>query len=288
MSVFDIVTERMIQALEQGDIPWKRPWVCVEAGNAHNFFNKKRYSLLNSLLLPCPGAYASFLQWQSAGYRIRKGEKAAIIVFWKYNTIENADDALDDEDNDDKKKKYPILKYYRVYHTSQLLNPPEEQDSERELFNTDPIPQAQMLFDSYTERENIQVISECSNRAYYSPATDTIVLPNPQQFESAALLASVSFHEAIHSTGSKQRLNRIGLQSISFGSEEYSKEELIAEIGSAALLNDLGIETEASIDNSSAYVQGWLKALRDDKKMIVYAAAQAEKAVSFLKTGTVQ
>ena len=115
----------------------------------------------------------------------------------------------------------------------------------------------------------------------YRPSTDEVVLPIRKQFMSTTEYYSTVFHELTHSTGHASRLNRL-TQAAFFGSEDYSKEELVAEIGAAALVNHVGLETSNSIRNSAAYIQNWLKVLRDDKRFIVSASGRAEKAVNLI------
>jgi antirestriction protein ArdC len=119
-------------------------------------------------------------------------------------------------------------------------------------------------------------------KAFYSPAGDFVGIPNRERFTSEDEYFSVLFHELTHSTGSEKRLNRPTItEANSFGSEEYSKEELIAEMGSAFLCGQAGI-AERTLSNSAAYLQNWLEALKNDRKLIVQAAAQAQKAADFI------
>ena len=122
------------------------------------------------------------------------------------------------------------------------------------------------------------------DKAYYSPTVDKIVLPIMEQFPQVAEYYSTAFHEAVHSTGHKSRLNRFTGEAAAamFGSESYSKEELIAEIGSACIMHDIGIETTGTFRNSAAYIQNWLKVLKNDKRMIVAAASRADKAARLI------
>ena len=120
-----------------------------------------------------------------------------------------------------------------------------------------------------------------SNKAFYQPATDTIVVPEMNQFTEKAEYYSTVFHESVHSTGHSSRLNRIS-DVARFGSESYSKEELVAELGASYLVNAVGLETLSSFGNSAAYIKGWMAALKDDKRFIVSAAGKAEKAVRLI------
>ena len=228
------------------------------------------------MLLSHAGEYATFRQWSSLGGHIKKGSQAEIVVFWKMP-------AQKDESGDEKPvKSRPILRYYNVFHISNVegVDPlPTEP-----LHNTNPLENAQMVFDDYVGRERIKTESSLSNRAFYSPARDLIHLPDIRQYENASDYYSVVFHEATHSTGHRKRLSRFSeYTSIApFGSEDYSKEELIAELGSAAILNMLGLETSETFQNSSAYIQSWICALKNDSRFIVSASSKADKAVHYI------
>ena len=143
------------------------------------------------------------------------------------------------------------------------------------------IEEAQEIIYGYLERENVKLLHQEGDKAFYRPSTDEVVLPIRKQFMSTAEYYSTVFHELTHSTGHASRLNRL-TQAAFFGSEDYSKEELVAEIGAAALVNHVGLETSNSIRNSAAYIQNWLKVLRDDKRFIVSASGRAEKAVNLI------
>lgn len=278
MSIYEMVTDRILEELEKGTVPWRRPWSIV--GGAYNRISGKPYSLLNQLLLQHYGEYATFNQWSKLGGKIRKGEHSECIVFWKWPEKEEEKTAESD-DSEPKERQKPILKYYRVFHISQV-DGIEPLPTTQKTFETEPIESAKALFESYVSREHIHVEQDFSNRAFYSPVSDGIHLPKIEQYENAEEYYSTCFHEAVHSTGHRNRLNRAGIQTVRYGSETYSKEELIAEIGSAFLLQHLGISTEKSFRNSSAYIDGWLKALRSDKRLIVTASGQAEKATKYI------
>ena len=120
-----------------------------------------------------------------------------------------------------------------------------------------------------------------SQEAFFHPLTINVVVPQLSQYQRQEEYYSTLFHELTHSTGHKSRLNRI-CDIASFGSDEYSREELVAELGSAYLVNHCGLESEDSFRNSAGYIQGWLKALKDDKKLIVSAAGAAGRAVNLI------
>jgi antirestriction protein ArdC len=147
-----------------------------------------------------------------------------------------------------------------------------------------PVEEAERIKNDYMERENIVIEEVVTNEAYYSPMMDYIHVPCKKQFNDIMEFYSTLFHEMVHSTGHRDRLGRLdtGVKLASFGSEEYSKEELIAEIGSAFLMNHIGIETANTFKNSAAYIQNWLKVLRNDNRFIVSASSRAEKAMKYI------
>lgn len=286
--VYEEVTNRIIKQLESGVIPWHRPWkVCGAAirGSedlskvAFNRISKTAYSALNQMLLSKPGEYASFKQWNDVGGRVRKGAKAEIVVFWKWLEVKK------DDELGERFEKIPLLRYYQVFHIDDVEGvEPLALDQIEEPTEFDPVEEAERLITAYSDRERVP-IGYGGNRAYYSPALDRIQLPERFQFgKKSGEFYSTAFHEITHSTGAKHRLDRLD-QTAFFGSHEYSKEELVAEIGAAGMLNLLGIETAQTFTNSAAYIQSWLKALKDDKKMIVSASGKAEKAIRYILNG---
>lgn len=274
-NVYQMVTDRIIAELEKGSIPWKRPWTGVNTG-AYNRISNKPYSLLNQILLGRDGEWATFKQWTDLGGHIRKGEKSSFVVFWKIQPYEDIN-----ADGEKVVKQIPLLRYYNVFHISQVDG--VEPKSKPELKEVEPIEAAETIKESYKEREHIRIIETIANGAGYDPVMDYIQVPCRKQYTDANEFYSTLFHEMVHSTGHKTRLDRLTSEdNLHFGSETYSKEELCAELGSAMLLNQIGIETPQTFKNSAGYIQGWLQRLRNDNKFIVSAASKAEKAVNFI------
>ena len=272
-----MVTDRIIEQLENGVIPWEKPWTGVRSG-AFNRVSKKSYSLLNQMLLKYEGEYATFKQWTELGGHIRKGEKSEIIVFWKVLPVEEVQ-----EDGTKLIKQIPLLKYINVFHISQVEG--VEPLQKEELNDIEPIEKAENILKDYWIREHITVEHVKGDKAFYSPMRDLIQLPLFEQFKDANEYYSTAFHESVHSTMKESRCNRAEERKdklVAFGSEDYSKEELVAELGSANLMNIIGIETRKSFRNSSAYIQSWLRVLKNDVKFIVSASSKAEKAVNYI------
>lgn len=276
-SVYEMVTDRIINQLENNVIPWQKPWTGIRSG-AYNRISKKSYSLLNQMLLKFDGEYATYKQWESLGGHVRRGETSEIVVFWKIQPVEE-----EHEDGTKEIKQIPFLRYYNVFHISQVDG--VEPLPAEELKDIEPIEKADQILNDYWTRENITVEHKAGDDAYYSPIRDMIRLPLFEQFTSANEYYSTAFHESVHSTMKESRCNRAEERKgklVAFGSDDYSKEELVAEIGSANLMNIIGIETANSFKNSSAYIQNWLSVLKSDVKFIVSASSKAEKAVKYI------
>lgn len=292
-NVYEIITDRIIAELEKGIIPWSRPWVCVGKGygRAVSHTNGRPYSLLNQLLLGKPGEYLTWNQVKKEGGNVKKGAKARMVCFWKMLPVDKTDadgkPIVDEKTGNTAQKVIPYLKYYNVFHIADC----EGIEPKYANVTTPATPatvaeidaNAEKVLRDYIAREGITLEEEESDEAYYSPAADLIHLPIREQFEQTAEYYSTAFHEATHSTGHKSRLDRLSTgRAAAFGGSDYSKEELVAELGAASICHALGLETDSSFKNSAAYIQSWLKALRNDKRMIVTAASKAEKAVALI------
>ena len=277
-NIYQEITNKIIKQLENGEIPWKKPW-CSMIGGAYNRVSKKPYSFLNQIMLEHDGEYATYNQWKSLGGQVRKGEKAEKIVFWKMISKES------DNEEDDESRTIPILRYYNVFHISQVDG--VEPLNVDKVHEHNPIETAEKIVQDYSERESLCIEEIIGDIACYSPLSDRIVVPSKSQYEDINQFYATLFHECVHSTGSHTRLKRFAQDTSSseFDSESYSFEELIAEIGSAFLMNDANISTDDALNNSAAYIQGWLKRLKDNPKMIVSAAGRSEKAVNYILHG---
>lgn len=271
--VYSAVTDRIIQQLEQGLIPWEKPWTGTQGG-AISGTTGKPYSLLNQIILEKPGVYYTYNQIQKQGGRIRKGEKSSMVVFWKQIPVKEQNSVT----GEIKEIFVPMLRYYNVFHSDQCEGLKES--------TTKPVEQpesaeANEIINNYIKKTGVTIVHQKGDEAYYSPAKDCVTLPLVEQFTSMAEYYSTAFHECSHSTGHKSRLDRLRATA-HFGSESYSKEELVAEIAAAALMNYTGLETKGTFRNSAAYIQNWLTALRNDKKLIVSASGAAAKAFEYI------
>lgn len=275
--IYEIVTERIITEMEKGNLPWKRPWVMAGEG-AISHVTGKPYSMLNQWLLSQQGEYLTFNQARTEGGRVIKGSKAEMIVFFKLYKV--TDTGKDGKQID---KTIPLLRYYNVFHISRCegIKPKVVPEVLPKIF--DPIEEAERVACEYSSRESIPIIHAQQNRAYYTPLLDQVTLPIKNQFSNSAEYYSTLYHELAHSSGHQTRLNRFNSGCIwQESKDDYSKEELVAEITAATILATIGIESESSFSNNLAYIQSWISALRNDKSLIISAASKAEKAVALI------
>ena len=268
--VYEIVTQRIIEKLKEGTVPWKRPF---QSYAPVNWVTGREYRGINLLLLEPNGEYATFHQIKKAGGKVKKGEKSSIVVFWKWIEIKN-----DDEDAEEETKKIPFLRYYHVFEINTQVEGLESKRKVAEYVH-DPIEKAEEIIRNFRDKPKI---THKNSGAWYKPLIDTVNVPDKKYFHDIHEYYSAMFHELVHSTGHEKRLNRKGITNLSpFGSKQYSREELVAEIGASMLCAMAGIENH-TIDNSAAYIQGWLKALENDHTLVVKASQQAQKACDYI------
>lgn len=303
--VYEKVNQKIIEKLEAGYIPWLKPWAETVSYNRFESNSNKIYSLCNQFILEKGGEYATFKQWTDAGYKINKGAKSEYVVFWKqyfkanseytgkpvsveeYQSASNKK-AFADENGKLPYRFIPVLKYYPVFNVADVTDkdgkpaePVREYGKACKYPENVTIKSAETVINNYVKESGVKLEKRQSNKAFYTPSLDTVTLPLLEQFKSVAEYYSTAFHELTHSTGHPSRLNR-NLTGTFGKSDSYSKEELTAEMGSCYICSMLGIDTAESVTNTSAYIQSWLKALKNDKTMFVNACGKAEKACEYI------
>jgi len=270
-TVYQDVTNSIIEQLEKGAIPWVKPWRADSSADK-NLLTQKPYQGINRLILGLSGmvngygvpVWASYKQWESIGGNVRKGEKGTRIVFFSKVDKENKQTG--------DKESYSVLKAYWVFNASQI-----------DGIDIVPAATVDKPFTAIEQAETRIVktgaaLSHGGDAAFYAPSVDRIQLPNKGTFDSEANYYATAFHELVHWTGAKHRLDR-NLDKGRFGNPAYAFEELVAEMGAAFLCQDYGIQGEL---RHAGYIQSWLKALRDDSKAVFKAAALAQKAADYL------
>ena len=286
-SVFDRVTQKIIADLEQGVRPWQKPWSGDNAAShivRPRRHNGEPYNGVNILLLwdaAIAGGYQNptwmtFKQADEYGAHVRKGEKAALVVYANKITKTETDAAT----GKDVEREIPFLRGYHVFNVEQIDGLPDK---------FQPTPAALVVPSNISWIENVEhfirntgaVIRHGGDKAYYAEGSDHVQIPFIDAFKDSESYYATITHEVTHWTKHKDRLNR-DFGRVVWGDEGYAKEELVAEIGAAFLCADLGITPEIREDHA-AYIETWLKALKNDKKLIFTAAAHASRAVEFLK-----
>lgn len=271
--IYEIITDRVCAMLEAGTIPWRKGWAGGDLAAA-SAVSRKEYRGVNQFLLRASGYaspfWLSFNQARERGGSVRKGEKGMPVVFWKQ---------YEREDQDGAKRKVPVLRYYTVFNVAQIdglrLDLPAPEIKEHR-----PIEEAEAIVANMPNRP---AIIHGEARAFFRPALDVVNMPAPGLFDMPEEYYAVLFHELTHSTGHETRLNRRpSTEPRHFGDTAYAREELVAEMGAAFLCGVCGIE-RATLENSAAYIASWLKALRNDPKAVVIAAAQAQRAADYIR-----
>ncbi|HVB57657.1 MAG TPA: ArdC-like ssDNA-binding domain-containing protein [Candidatus Acidoferrales bacterium] len=283
MDIYAIVTEKIINLLESGVVPWRRPW--TSTGLPCNLVSKKPYCGVNFFLLSASKYVSPFWltmrQANELGGHVRKGEESTAVVFWKIEDAKRSTDDLDAEETEKQTRRRFLLRFYRVWNLEQCELPQSVLDKlpKMETHQHDPIEAVEKIIAGMS---NPPEIVRGGSKAFYSPITDRITLPPRELFISSDEEAATKIHEVVHSSGSRKRLAREGLcEAAPFGSPVYSFEEMVAEMGAAYLCAEAGI-SNAVVENQAAYVSGWLKKCRGDRKLLIHAAAQAQRATDYI------
>lgn len=279
--IYAEVTQRIVEALEEGTVPWKRPWR-IEGGSHMNLIRKKPYRGVNIFLLDLTAAlhgytspyWLTFNQAKDLGGNVKRGEKSTLVVFWKILKKKDEDDL--DEKGKPKLKTRPLLRHYPVFNVEQCEGF-EDKIPQIEEEEFDPIERAQQVIDGMPDAPKIKIGGDSAD---YNPFLDVIRVPRLSQFKDPEHHYSATFHEMVHSTGLESRLHRVKDWS-SFGSEPYGKEELVAEMGAAMLAGfaDIAVPTQ---DDSASYIASWLRTIKGDPKLVVQAASKAQRAADFI------
>jgi len=286
--VYAIITERITAALERGTAPWHQTWT---AGmSPQSLVTRHAYRGVNVFVLSMTARAAgygspywvTYNQARSMGGNVKRGEHGAPVVFWRFfdaPVVDDADGELETTDAARGRRRPPLLRYYTVFNVAQT----EGIAVPAPLSGTPavPIEAAEQIVADMPRAPRI-VESLDGDGAYYAPRLDTVHMPARCRFGRSEDFYAVLFHELTHSTGHASRLNRSTLNDAGrFGDANYSREELVAEMGAAFLCGVAGIDN-ATIEQSAAYLKGWLRALASEPRMLVIAAAQAQKAADFI------
>lgn len=279
--LYQVITDQIIEAMERGVCPWKKPWKTI--GGFPRNIRGRHYRGINAFLLALQSdfngweqpLFLTFKQAKELGGKVRKGEKSTMVVFWKVFVPKEY--AANPDACPPEEKRW-MLRYYRVFNVAQVDGLPAQSIPEIVENDHSPIDACEEIVANMPKCPRI---STGANRASYTPAFDRVMIPALGSFDTAEAYHSTLFHELTHATGHDSRLARKGAFEGNFGSEPYAKEELVAELGAAFLCARAGI-APAIIEDSAAYIAGWLRKLREDKTLIVSAASAAQKAADFI------
>lgn len=276
------ITNLVTDQLAKGIVPWRKGWSSLGIAPT-SLVTGKNYQGINSLVLSITGErynspfWLTYLEATKRGGYVRKGEKATPIVKW--SKFERQDKATGDV------VEGYFMRSYAVFNLDQCESveaPEAEKLTKREPVSVEA--GVSKILESFKDKPAIE--HRASDRAFYMPSQDKITLPTLEQFNSSVDYSATLAHELIHSTGHKSRLDRHSERDLDkpchFGSENYAKEELVAEIGAQFLMNGAGIDATSELNNSASYVAGWLKALKEDTSLIVSACAKAQKASDYI------
>lgn len=323
------VTDRIIASLEEGTVPWRRPWTVKAGDNHRNYVTNKPYRGINPFMLDLQamvsgyssGQWLTFKQAQAQSYRqyckdnglpitkdgkpnpdsdkayraaikedadtyrgVKKGEKGTRVVYWhRYTFTPNDADGNPVTDKDGNLKRVPGAKPipHTVFNVEQTGLPAESIDEEGETREHTQHEDSEAVIARLKDEEGL-MLSHGGTGAYYTPALDTVTMPDPETFHSDEGYYHTLYHEITHWTKHESRLNRKEPNHGGFGTEGYAREELTAELGAAIVTHTLGIGNTELHDQEAAYIASWLKALKNDKGLILRAGSKAQAAADYI------
>lgn len=280
-SKHELIADKIIESLESNNIPWKKPWTSLSPKNLHS---QKEYRGINHILLSMVATkypfFLTFKQAKELGGSVLKGSKSVPVFF--YSTIKKMDENYKNEDESELSvKSFWFMKQYSVFTLEQIDGIDFSQHIDP-VIDFKPVMAAENLANAFLCDQLIQVRG--AQRAAYSPLLDQIVMPDKNQFHSVDAYYSTIFHEMIHSTGHEKRLKRAGFDGEyhRFGSKGYAFEELVAEFGAAMLASYCGVDTSLQDGQNAAYINSWLKVIKEDPTICYKAASKAQAAVDFI------
>lgn len=305
------VVEKILALLDQGEIPWQKPWTCYATNSPKNLVSKKPYRGINSLLTGFAGFnspwWVSYKQAMDLGGNVRKGEHGTLIVFWKQIKVKKTEAEMEKDPDGPRSKMIPLLRYSHIFNISQC-DGLEEVIAKAEGRDITPCPplcrcwncrmkvgeewakvqgRVECCESVIKEMPQAPVIAFGGGEAFYSPRQDRVQMPEYNTFKTPEGYYSTIFHELGHSTGHSKRLARKEvMDSTSFGSHSYSKEELVAEFTASFLCGTCNISNEKTLTNSAAYIRSWKRKLSNDPNIFISAVGKAQKAADYILRST--
>lgn len=278
-SVYKRVTDSIVEALEKGVVPWRKPWN-VSTAIPCNAVSKRPYHGINLLLLGLSKfqdhRWLTFRQARELGGTVNQGETSSIAVFWKQLEARPEDT----QEGRPRAKSFPLLRFYHLFNAQQCEG---VRLPELEVVDKSQVERIEAAEEFVLRIPSPPRLHEGHKFACYYPQLDMVQVPPLHSFVTPDAYYGVLFHELAHATGHKSRLNRQGVTEMPrFGSMNYSREELVAELTSSFCCASLGLDNSL-IENSASYIDGWLKCLKEDSRAIISASAKAQKAANYLR-----
>lgn len=285
--VCKVITDRVIALIEdQKTLPWNKCWDCNPMATPINFASGRPYRGINmflaNALFPESPYFLTPKKIKEMGGKIIKGSKALPIIFWSFIHLDENGKRLPRGRESEAVKKFPLLRYFNVFNATQIEGiefPPIEK---MELTEKERIDRCEKIVKLNVDLRGMNMKEVEQNEAFYSPNRDSITMPKMAQFHSSEQYYGVLFHEMVHWTGHKSRLDRFSHTGMAMDKKSYSFEELVAEIGSATIANYTQIQSPEMMNNSAAYLKGWLRPLKDDPTFLVDASFKSQKAVDLI------
>lgn len=286
--LYQEVTNKMIEKIEQGVAPWRKSW--SQYGLARNYATNHIYSGINMILMnmtehPIP-YFMTFHQIKEQNGKIRKGSKAEMVIYFNVYYKDEHDQTLTREAASAARQQgrevqvLKFIKYYNVFNIADIEGI-EFEIPQVELKDNDQINACEQIIAEMPNCPDFVCID--ADQPFYSPSRDVVNMPDIKQFHSSQAYYATCFHELAHSTGHASRLAREAIMNPQgFGSKPYSQEELVAEMAASFLCAKVNIDYDEITENSAAYLAGWLKVLKEDSTFIFKAAAEAQKAADYI------
>ncbi|MEO1009609.1 MAG: zincin-like metallopeptidase domain-containing protein [Planctomycetota bacterium] len=285
LDVYKAVTARIIELLDRGTVPWRHP---IRGGRGERAFptslaSRRAYRGINVFLLAVTAwlegyespYWLTYVQARKMGGHVRKGEKGSLVVLWKQYATQDKESG--------EGITVPVLRHYTVFNAEQCegVEAPVSTiaSGQGEATEFAPIEAASAIVERYQAGPRID---HKGDRAFYEPRADLVCIPEPDRFVDPGSYYATLFHELVHSTGHSSRLDRGLDENLSaFGSVDYSKEEMVAEMGAAFLAAAAGIG-QATIEQSAAYIDGWRTRVAADTRLVVQSAGMAQRAADWI------
>jgi antirestriction protein ArdC len=278
MSIYEIVTDRILIQLAAGVIPWRKTWT---TRLPKSLTSQKEYRGVNILVLGgteyTSRYWLTYREAQRHGGHVRKGERATPVIYWKWRTPEELAKRAEETG---KERISPCVPFVSAVFNLDQVDGVARPDDDIRHRPEDRLKVADEMLDVMPDKP--EIVHTVTAQPAYSRSLDRVTLPHLSQFQSADEYYAALFHELVHSTGAPRRLNRFA-ETEGDRVEKYSFEELVAEFGAAFLCGFAGIQNAGTDALQASYIEGWARVFRQDSRILVRAASSAQAAADFVR-----